>query len=159
MRRLRSFVSASSICIFLLTVTIGLSAQTISLTVDATHTKQKLLHVHEVIPAAHGKLTLYYPKWIPGNHRASGPISDLTGLKFTGAGKAIPWVRDTLDAYTFHLEIPDGVNSLDASFDIIEPQGNSATDKLMVLEWNAVVLYSAGTPAQQQTYEATLQLP
>ena len=29
----------------------------------------------------------------------------------------------------------------------------------MVLEWNAVILYPAGTPAQQLSYEAKLILP
>jgi predicted metalloprotease with PDZ domain len=137
----------------------ALCAESIPLTVDATGTRQKLLHVHEVIPVKAGALTLYYPKWIPGEHGPDGPISSLSGLKFTGEGKTIAWRRDTLDVFTFHLDIPAGVSHLDASYDFIEPQGNSASDKLMVLEWNWVILYPAGTPAQQLTYEAKLQLP
>ena len=39
------------------------------------------------------------------------------------------------------------------------PEGVSATDKLLVLEWNEVILYPAGTPAAQLTYEASLILP
>ena len=35
------------------------------------------------------------------------------------------------------------------TYDFIEPEGYSATDKLMVLEWNEVVLYPAGTPSAQ----------
>ena len=159
MQRFRLFAFVSFVFVCLLACPAFLGAQTIPLTVDATGTRQKLLHVHEVIPVTPGKLTLYYPKWIPGEHGPDGPISSLTGLKFSGAGKPIPWVRDTLDVFTFHLDIPDGVKSLDARFDIIEPQGYSATDKLMVLEWNTVVLYPAGIPAQKQMYEATLQLP
>ena len=158
MQRLRLFSLLFFASVFLLTLG-GLSAQTISLAVDATGTQQKLLRVHEVIPVSEGKLTLYYPKWIPGEHGPNGPIGSLTGMKFAGAGRTIPWVRDTLDVFTFHLDIPAGVKSLDASFDIIEPQGYSATDKLMVLEWNTVALYLAGTPAQQQMFEATLELP
>jgi predicted metalloprotease with PDZ domain len=159
MQRFRLFASFFICAVCLLGVSTGLVAQIIPLTVDATTTKQKLLHVRETIPVTAGKLTLYYPKWIPGNHRASGPISSLTGLKFAGAGKTIPWLRDTLDVYTFHLDIPTGVKTLEADFDVIEPAGDSATDKLMVLAWNTVVLYSAGTPAQQQMFEATLKLP
>ncbi len=159
MQRSRSFAFLLIVLICSLAAPVGLNALSISLTVDATGTQQKLLHVHEVIPVAPGKVTLYYPKWIPGEHGPDGPISNLTGLKFAASGKTIPWLRDTLDVYTFHLDIPAGVKSLDANFDIIEPQGYSATDKLMVLEWNTVVLYPAGTPAQQQTYEATLKLP
>jgi predicted metalloprotease with PDZ domain len=137
----------------------ALTGQTISVTVDATRTQQKLLSAHEVIPVKPGPLTLYYPKWIPGEHGPNGPIAGLTGLKFEADGKTIPWQRDLLDVYTFHLEIPAGVSRLDAKYDYIEPDGVSATDKLLVLEWNEVVLYPAGVPAQQITYEARLLMP
>ena len=135
------------------------ASESIPLTVDATKTQQKLLYVHEVIPVTPGPLTLYYPKWIPGEHGPEGPITSLTGLKFEADGKTIPWRRDLKDVYTFHLEIPGGVSHLDVNFDFIEPEGYSATDKLMVLEWSYVILYPAGTPAQQQGYQAKLLLP
>ena len=135
------------------------SSQTISLTVDATKTPQKLLHAHLVLPVQPGPLTLYYPKWIPGEHSPSGPIASLTGLKFEGNGKFIPWKRDLLDTFTFHLDIPAGVSQLDATYDYIEPEGGSATDKLLILEWNEVALYPAGTPAQKLMYDAKLILP
>ena len=61
--------------------------------------------------------------------------------------------------FTFHLDIPAGVSKLDANYTFIEPDGNSASDKLMVLEWNWVILYPAGTPAQQLIYSAKLQIP
>jgi len=136
-----------------------LAAESIPLTVDATRTQQKILRVHELIPVQPGPLTLYYPKWIPGEHRPDGPIASLTGLKFEADGKTVPWLRDLKDAFSFHLDIPAGVSHLDARFDFIEPVGNSASDKLMVIEWNDVVLYTASTPAEQQSYEARLMLP
>jgi predicted metalloprotease with PDZ domain len=137
----------------------ALAASSISLTVDATGTQQKLLHVHEELPVHPGPLTLYYPKWIPGEHEPSGPISDVVALHFEGSGKVIPWKRDLLDVFTLHLEVPAGVDRLTASFDFIEPENNSASDKLMVLEWNDVLLYPADTPATQLQYEARLLLP
>ena len=135
------------------------AAETISLTVDATKTPRKLLHSHEAIPVKPGPLTIYYPKWIPGEHGPNGPISSVSGLKFEAGGKVIPWTRDLLDVFTFHVDIPAGVTELNADFDFIEPDGNSATDKLTVLEWNDVVLYPAGILAQQLSYEAKLILP
>jgi predicted metalloprotease with PDZ domain len=135
------------------------SADTITLTVDATQSPRKILHSHLVIPVKPGPLTLYYPKWIPGSHGPDGPIANLTGLKFEADGKTIPWQRDLLDAFTFHLTVPDGATHLDAAYDTIEPEGDSATDKLMVLEWNEAILYPAGAPAAQLTYQATLILP
>ena len=147
--RLRSLLFFASL--LLLTTSVALAGETISLTVDATKTPQKLLRSHEVIPVKPGPLTIYYPKWIPGEHGPAGPISSVTGLKFEGNGKVIPWLRDTLDTFTFHVDIPAGVSQLDATFDFIEPDGNSATDVLIVLEWNDVVLYPAGTLATEQT--------
>ena len=156
-RRFLSWLGPASILV--LSASVALGAETISLTVDATKTPQKMLRSHEVIPVKPGPLTLYYPKWIPGEHGPNGPITSVTGLKFEGNGKVIPWVRDTLDVFTFHLDIPAGVSELHASFDFIEPDGNSATDVLTVLEWNDVILYPAGVPAEQLSYEAKLILP
>ena len=136
-----------------------LHAETLSLTVDLTKTPQKLLKAHLVMPVKPGPLTVYYPKWIPGEHGPDGPISSLTGLKFTADGKVVPWKRDLLDVFTFHVDVPAGVSKLEADYDYIEPEGGSATDKLDVLEWNEVVLYPAGTPAEQLMYEAKLVMP
>jgi len=155
--RLSSLLSLAALLVF--TASIALAAETISLTVDATTTRQKYLHIHEVIPVKAGPLTLYYPKWIPGEHGPDGPINSVTGLKFVAGGKTIPWKRDTLDVFTFHVDVPDGVTELNANFGFIEPDGFSSTDTLTVLEWNDVVLYPAGVPAQQLSYEAKLILP
>jgi predicted metalloprotease with PDZ domain len=145
--------------VLLALATAGSPAETITLSVDATKTQQKLLHAHLVMPVQAGPLTIYYPKWIPGEHGPDGPISSLTGLKFEAGGKVVPWKRDLLDVFTFHVDVPAGVTMLEANYDFIEPDGGSATDKLMVLEWNQIVLYPAGMPADQLTYEAKLTVP
>lgn len=155
--RIRSLVLLASV--LALAVPAVLAEEAISVTVDATRAQQKLLHADLTIPVKPGPLSLYYPKWIPGEHGPDGPIANLTGLKFEMDGKTIPWQRDLLDVFTFHLEIPAGVSHLHASYDYIEPDGGSATDKLMVLEWNEVVLYPANVPAEKLTYEAKLLIP
>jgi len=134
-------------------------AHDITLHVDATDVPQKLLHVEEVLPVHAGPLTLYYPKWIPGEHGPDGPVSNVTGLKFDAEGKAIPWTRDLLDIWTFHVDVPQGASSLHVSFDYIESAGFSATDKLLALEWSEVVLYPAGDSSDKITYDAKLKLP
>ena len=142
-----------------LAATVVRADEAISVTVDATRTQQKLLRTHLVMPVRPGPVTIYYPKWIPGEHAPEGPVSGLTGLKFEAEGKTIPWQRDLLDVFTFHVVVPAGVTHLTADYDFIEPDGNSATDKLMVLEWNAVLLYPAGTPAEKLSYQAKLVMP
>ncbi len=157
--RFGTLVILALACVLAAPAALAQSGQTISLTVDATQTPQKILRVHMVLPVKPGPLTLYYPKWIPGEHGPDGPIANLTGLKFEAAGKAIPWQRDLLDVFTFHLDIPAGVTQLDANYDYIESAGGSATDKLLILSWNDVALYPAGTPAEHLIYEARLVMP
>ncbi|HVA71548.1 MAG TPA: hypothetical protein VNF02_00450 [Candidatus Limnocylindrales bacterium] len=141
------------------------STQTIQLTVDASHVAEKMVRTHMVMPVHPGPLTLYYPKWIPGEHAPDGPIANVTGLKFTANGKAIPWQRDKLDVFTFHLDVPAGATLLDVNFDYLEPTngpysgGASATDKLVVISWNQNVLYPAGLPSKDIMYAPKLILP
>ncbi len=52
---------------------------TVSLAVDASTAPRKIFHARLRIPASAGTLTLYYPKWIPGVHRPTGP-GRLAGL-------------------------------------------------------------------------------
>lgn len=137
----------------------ALRAENISLTVDARQTQEKLLHGKVVMPAKPGAMTIYFPKWIPGGHGPQGPITELTGLKFEANGKTIPWERDLLDVFTFHVNVPEGATHLEISFDVIEPDGFSATDKLVDLEWNEALLYPAGATSSDITFEAKLILP
>ncbi|MBV8895310.1 MAG: M61 family metallopeptidase [Acidobacteriaceae bacterium] len=158
-------ISRKRFALVVLAIGIGLharmasGAESISLTVDATQTPRRMLHAKLVIPVKPGPVTLYYPKWIPGEHGPDGPIGSLTGLKFEADGKSIPWQRDLLDVYTFHVNVPAGATHLNASYDYIEQDGYSATDKLLVLEWNEVLLYPAGTPSKDCLFEARLMLP
>lgn len=155
---IRSLVAAALAFCFALPA-LAQTTSPITLTVDTTHSPEHILHVREAIPVHPGQLTLYYPKWIPGEHAPDGPIASVAGLHFRADGKDVPWQRDLLDVYTFHVNVPDGVTKLDADFDFIEAEGFSATDKLLVLEWNQVALYPAGVPSKQLTYDATLIFP
>src|SRR5437899_5247729 len=74
----------------------------ISLAVDATEAPRKILHARLRIPATPGTLTLYYPKWLPGEHSPTGPVVDLAGLKFSASGKPLKWRRDLLDGWTLN---------------------------------------------------------
>lgn len=138
----------------------------ISVTVDATQTPQKIVKTRESIPAKAGPMSLYYPKWIPGEHGPDGPIGNVTGLKFTANGKVIAWQRDLLDLFTFHIDVPAGADHVDVAFDYIEPSSGgfatsatSATDKLLVIEWNQNVLYPAGVNANQIIFKPSLIVP
>ncbi|HXM11733.1 MAG TPA: hypothetical protein VN946_17415 [Terriglobales bacterium] len=145
----------------------GSNGPTIALSVDATDAPRKMLHAQLHIPAKPGTLTLYYPKWIPGEHGPTGPVTDLTGLKFTASGKALKWRRDLLDGFTFHVEVPAGENEVVANLDYASAVSDepgyssavSATEKLYIVSWNTLLLYPAGYPSDQLTYNASLRLP
>jgi len=151
---------------------VRLAAQTqappgpIRLFVDATQAPQKILHAHMQLPVAPGPLTLYYAKWIPGEHEPDGPIINVAGLKFTAAGKPLAWRRDLLNMFAVHLEIPAGVDSLDVGLDFLLSApttgfsaGASATPFIDDLSWNQVLLYPAGYAASDLTYIPSLRIP
>ena len=137
------------------------------LAVDASQAPRKIFHARLSIPAVPGTLTLYYPKWIPGEHGPTGPIQDLAGLHFTANGQELKWRRDLLDGWTFHVEVPASVTVVEASLDFISPAaaegiytaGASATDKLAILAWNTLLLYPAGWTSDELQFSASLRLP
>ncbi len=142
-------------------------APTVTISLDATEAPRKILHAKLTIPAKEGSLTLYYPKWIPGEHEPSGPIQNLTGLHFQANGQELTWRRDLLDAWTFHVEVPKGATSVNVALDYLYPatleggysSGSSATEKMAVISWNQVLLYPAGFSSDEVKYEASLRLP
>src|ERR1044072_3954237 len=73
------------------------SGQTMSLHVDATKASRNILRSTLKIPVKPGPLTLFFPKWIPGEHTPTGPIDDIVGLKLSRGGKAIPWGREDVE--------------------------------------------------------------
>jgi predicted metalloprotease with PDZ domain len=129
--------------------------------VDATDAPRNILHATLTIPVAPGAVTLVYPKWLPGNHRPTGPIQNLTGLRFTAAGKELEWRRDLVDMYSFHLQVPPGVSELQASYDTITYNGKSslASSKVLDLLWNQVVLYPQGQATDNVRVTASVRLP
>lgn len=143
------------------------SAPTITLSVDASQAPTRMFHAQLTIPASGTTLTLYYPKWMPGEHGPTGPIQDLTGLKFVANGQVLKWRRDLLDGWTFHVDLPPGTSQVEASLDFASPvateasytAGVTATDKMAVVSWNTVLLYPAGFTSNELTYQASLRLP
>ena len=139
---------------------------TIALAVDVRETPRKLLHARETLTVTPGALTLVYPKWIPGEHAPDGPIDDLVALTFTSGGKSIPWRRDPVDLFAFHVDVPQGVTTLDASFDFLPAIGqggfssaSSDTAHLGIYSWNQVLLYPQGARTDDVMFRASMELP
>src|SRR5262245_16034385 len=160
------------VCAIGLAIALGAAASVarasgdITLAVDATEAPRKILHVHMSLPSAPGTLSLSYPKWIPGEHSPTGPVTDIAGLRISAGSKPLVWRRDLVDMYRIEVEVPTGASSIDVAFDFLSaaaPEGfssaASATQELMVLSWNQVLFYPSGEPSDRLSYVASLTLP
>jgi predicted metalloprotease with PDZ domain len=140
-------------------------AQAIHLAVDLTDAPRNRYHTKLIIPVKPGPFTLVYPKWIPGNHRPSGPIQNLTGLRLEAGGHSISWERDEVDMYAFHANVPTGTSELQVSFDAITEGGNAAgtgaqaSSNVLGLNWNEVVLYPQGASSDAVQLAPSVKLP
>lgn len=161
-------VDSSTLHILLLAILLFaplLTAQTIRLHVDLTDAPRNIYHAHLQIPVQAGEVSLVFPKWIPGNHRPSGPIGALTGIRMEASGRALPWQRDQIEMYEFHVSVPAGVSSIDVSLDAITTldsagaRGPAASSNVLDLNWNAVVLYPKGARSNDVMFAPSVTLP
>jgi len=104
---------------------LGQNSVSIRMNVDATDAARNVLHTTLTIPVKPGPLSLFYPKWIPGEHSPTGPINDMAGLRLSANGKSIPWTRDAVEMFAFHCEIPAGVSELEVTFDDVSQPGTT----------------------------------
>jgi predicted metalloprotease with PDZ domain len=138
---------------------------TIHLSVDATDVARHVFNVRETIPVRAGEsIVLLYPRWAPGNHSPTGRVDELAGLMISVNSISVPWVRDPVDVFAFHVDVPAGVSTLDVNFQytspVDTPEGRIVmTPAMLNLQWLAVVLYPAGYFARQIMVEASVRLP
>jgi predicted metalloprotease with PDZ domain len=143
----------------------NLFAQAIRLHVDLTDAPRNIYHAHLQIPAHAGEMSLVFPKWIPGNHRPSGPIGALTGIRMEAGGHALGWQRDPVEMYEFHVTVPAGVETIDVSLDAITTLdsagagGPAASSNVLDLNWNALVLYPKGVRSDDVNFAPSVTLP
>ncbi|MBB6123942.1 M61 family metallopeptidase [Sphingobium subterraneum] len=138
---------------------------TMLLEVDATDTARRIFRVKQTIPvASSGPMTLLFPEWLPGNHGPRGQIDKLAGLRITANGAEVPWTRDPVDVYAFHISIPANARSIVAEFQYLSAtapnQGRIiVTQSMMNLQWEAVSLYPAGYYVRQIPVQASVTWP
>src|SRR5262245_1320688 len=148
-----------AVILFFINVSFALAQTPITLDVDATDAARNLIHSKLRIPVKPGPLTLFYPKWIPGEHSPDGPINDLVGLKLSAGGKTIPWRRDDIEMFAFHCDIPQGVNVLEVTFDNASQPETTASAKLARIKWNRLLVYTQGVNSDAINIKTSLKLP
>jgi predicted metalloprotease with PDZ domain len=137
----------------------------IALDVDASDLTRGIFRVRERIPVAQaGPLTLLYPEWLPGKHAPRGAINLLSGIEIRAGGALLPWRRDPVNVYAFHVDVPAGVSTLDLGFQFVSPtqtnQGRIVvTPEMLNLQWEVALLYPAGHYASRIRVAPSVKLP
>jgi len=126
----------------------------IRITADLSEVARHIYHSEVDIPVTAGPLTLTTPKWIPGTHRPTPIIDSITGVVFTANGEKLPWRRDDVDMFEYHVTIPKGVTTLHAHLDLINP--GRQTTRLAALEWEGLLLYPAHIPVKDIAIEPSV---
>ena len=140
-------------------IALGQDSVRITMNVDATDAARNVLHTTLTIPVKPGPLSLFYPKWIPGEHSPTGPINDMVGLRLSGNGKSIPWKRDDVEMFAFHCEIPAGVSALEVTFDDVSQPATTMSARLARVKWNRLLLYPRGMNSDSIRVAASIKLP
>ena len=123
---------------------------------DLSDAPRKMYHADIDMPVHRGPLDLITPEWIPGAHGPDGPVMDITGVRFQVDGKTLPWHRDAVNVYEYHLEVPAGASMLHAHLDCIYSR---ATRTTATLEWEDLMLYPAHVPVREIAIQATVTVP
>lgn len=136
----------------------------LQLAVDASDLDHRVQRVRETVPVRPGRLTLLHPRWIPGHHGPTGEPGSLSGLTVRAGDRQLPWQRDPLDTLAFHVEVPEGVTTLELSFERITPlapggERVTMTRNILGVQWNQVVLYPAGHYASAIRVRPSVKLP
>jgi predicted metalloprotease with PDZ domain len=164
----RSPVSLTVLCMFMGVLLVGsLLATPVQMEVDLTDSGRRVVHAVLTFPAQEGEMTLVYPKWIPGEHAPSGPITDLAGIRVSVGGQELDWWRDPSDMFTIRTDVPSGEETLRVELDFLSAPPNSgkftasasATTRLAVVNWNQLLLYPAGARADEFEFDLTVHLP
>jgi predicted metalloprotease with PDZ domain len=138
---------------------------TMQLTVDASDVTRAIFKIHQHVPVpGPGDFVMLYPKWLPGHHSPSGQINKIAGFRATANGQELKWVRDDLDVYAFHIDVPAGVNAIDIDFQYVSPTaGNQgrivATPDMASIQWIANSMYPAGYYVRDIPVQASVIVP
>jgi len=161
--RVSRIVSAAGIAAILASPTVRAlpAGGPVTIAVDASEAPRHIFHVRETIPAAPGPLTLAYPKWIPGEHSAAGPVTDFVGLKISAGGRPVSWKRVPTEMWNVTCEVPAGESAIDVAFDYTPPlhAWTTATDRLLVVNWWSVLVYPVGPGDNATMFAPSLRLP
>ena len=127
----------------------------LALSVDARDAERGVFHVVERVPVSGATLSLYYPKWIPGEHQPSGPLNSVVRFVPKAGGKTLPWRRDSIDPFRIDVTVPEGTKEATLQFDELSDGGAH----LARVKWNRLVWYPRIGGSDEVTVRAELTVP
>lgn len=140
---------------------------TMSVHVDAREAPRKLIHSTITIAGLEpGAIDLWYPKYVPGNHSASGPVQNVARLTIHGCGgEALEWDRWSRDQHRITVEVPEGCDTLriEQTYITTQPSRISRSSDCYSfaefggLNWNCLLWYPDGWDLQELVVSPTLQ--
>ncbi len=141
------------------------AAGTIQLHVDATDTDHRIFKMHEVIPVDKtGDFVFMLPKWLPGHHSPGSDLTKIADIMVTADGEVIPWTRDVVDVYAFHVNVPSGAKSVTVDFDYLSATTKEAgptrmAADIMNIEWPFASMYPSGYYAARIPFQVSVTYP
>lgn len=155
-----------------LAVMLGLCAQTDAqdmwLRVDVAEAPRKLIYATQTIKdAPAGELVLWYPKFVPGNHAASGPIRNVASFTVEDSQRnTLEWERDPTEAYRIIVDVPDaGDVTIRTAYIASQPWHMSRSSdsygfaNFGALNWNTIAWYPEGEDCTEMAVKLALESP
>ena len=142
------------------------------LQIDCSNPNRGLIEAELTIPvtamANPGKLSLWYPKWVPGSHGPGGPIANIAGLQIhDGKGQRLNWRRAPGEVYRLEVETPAGTGQVKLSLRYVANQPTTTSfghdcffsGTIGVLSPGCLLLYPDGADIDSQRIEVSVKSP
>ena len=133
--------------------------------VDATDLQRRIFRVRETIPVIEpGPMVILYPQWVPGGHTPRNPLYSIAGLVIRADGKPLPWKRDPVHVFGFHVDPPADAKALEVEFQYLSPTAPQhgrvvMTPEMLNAQWISLAMYPAGYFTRRIPVEAAIRLP
>src|SRR5207237_9875006 len=120
------------------------------------------------LPARRGPMTFVDPNWIAGENTRTVLLMQMSVLHVRAGGAEIAWTRDRVDMFAFHIDVPANAQSIDVDFDYLSPSSTfgagygesaNATQNLLLILFNHILVCPASIPSDQVPYRASVRLP
>lgn len=142
------------------------------LLIDCSKPHRGLIEAKLTIPVAAtakaGKVSLWYPKWVPGSHGPGGPIANIAGLQVHDVdGERLNWRRTPGEVYRLDVETPRGTKEVHVSLRYVVNQPTTTSfghdcffaGTMGVVNPSCLLLYQDGVDVDEQQISVSMRLP